>query len=124
VALNPDTVELVWYFQHTQNDQWDMDWVFKRIIVELPSPDSGTVKAVLNVGKNVMLDALDAVTGHYALLMLIEKNGLMGRGLGFIDVHLLAATLLANGSRVWSRDKRLQNIADELHLSYTPISIC
>ena len=30
VALNPDTGELVWYYQHTQNDQWDMDWVFER----------------------------------------------------------------------------------------------
>ncbi|HIG40862.1 MAG: PQQ-binding-like beta-propeller repeat protein [bacterium] len=65
VALNPDTGELVWYFQHTQNDQWDMDWVFERIIAELPSPEGGTVKAVLNVGKNVMLDALDAVTGQF-----------------------------------------------------------
>ena len=56
------------------------------------------------------------------VLMLIEKNVLMGRGLGFIDVHLVAATLFANGSSLWTRDKRLQNVADELHLSYTPIS--
>lgn len=65
VALNPDTGELVWYFQHTQNDQWDMDWVFERTIAELPTADGGTVKAVMNVGKNAMVDALDAATGRF-----------------------------------------------------------
>ncbi|HJN50657.1 MAG: PQQ-binding-like beta-propeller repeat protein [Pseudomonadales bacterium] len=65
VALNADTGELVWYFQHTQNDQWDMDWAFERTIAELPTKDGGTVKAVMNVGKNAMLDALDAATGQF-----------------------------------------------------------
>ncbi len=65
VALNPDNGELVWYFQHTQNDQWDMDWVFERTIAEVPDGHGGMVKAVMNVGKNVMLDALDAATGEY-----------------------------------------------------------
>ncbi len=65
VALNPDTGELVWYFQHTQNDQWDMDWVFERTLAEVPDGRGGNVKAVMNVGKNVMLDALNAATGEY-----------------------------------------------------------
>ncbi|MAI81017.1 MAG: hypothetical protein CL917_18905 [Deltaproteobacteria bacterium] len=65
VALNADTGELAWYFQHTQNDQWDMDWAFERTIVELPDGEGNTVKAVMNVGKNAMLDALDAATGRF-----------------------------------------------------------
>jgi alcohol dehydrogenase (cytochrome c) len=65
VALDADTGELVWYFQHTQNDQWDMDWVFERQLVDLPTADGGTRRAVMNVGKNVMLDALDAATGEF-----------------------------------------------------------
>lgn len=65
VALDADTGELVWYFQHTQNDQWDMDWAFERTIAELPAEDGGVVKAVMNVGKNAMLDALDAATGQF-----------------------------------------------------------
>jgi len=65
VALNADTGELVWFFQHTHNDQWDMDWVFERTLAELPTADGGTVKAVMNVGKNAMLDALDAATGEF-----------------------------------------------------------
>ena len=65
VALNADTGELVWYFQHTQNDQWDMDWAFERTIAELPAKDGGTVRAVMNVGKNAMLDVLEAATGKF-----------------------------------------------------------
>ena len=65
VALNADTGELVWYYQHTQNDQWDMDWVFERTLADLPTADGGSVRAVMNVGKNAMLDALNAATGEF-----------------------------------------------------------
>lgn len=65
VAIDADTGELVWYYQHTQNDQWDMDWAFERTIAYVPTPEGGTVKAVINVGKNAMLDALDAATGEF-----------------------------------------------------------
>jgi len=65
IALDPKTGELVWYYQHMQNDQWDLDWGFERQIATIPTPDGGTVKAVMNVGKMVMLDALDAATGEF-----------------------------------------------------------
>ena len=35
LALRPDTGELVWYYQHVANDQFDLDWIFERSIVEL-----------------------------------------------------------------------------------------
>ena len=65
VALDADSGKLVWYYQHMQNDQWDLDWAFERQIAELPTTDGGTVKAVMNVGKMAMLDALDAATGEF-----------------------------------------------------------
>jgi alcohol dehydrogenase (cytochrome c) len=65
IALDPKTGELVWYYQHMQNDQWDLDWGFERTIATIPRPGGGTVKAVMNVGKMVMLDALDAATGEF-----------------------------------------------------------
>jgi alcohol dehydrogenase (cytochrome c) len=65
VAIDADTGELVWYFQHTQNDQWDMDWAFERTLANIPTKDGGTVRAVMNVGKNGMLDALNAATGEF-----------------------------------------------------------
>lgn len=64
VALNADTGELAWHYQHMQNDQWDLDWSFERQIVTI-SVDGKPRKAVVNVGKMAMLDALDAATGEY-----------------------------------------------------------
>jgi len=64
VAINADTGELVWHYQHMANDQWDLDWAFERQIVELPT-SSGTRKVVMNVGKMAILEALDAATGEY-----------------------------------------------------------
>lgn len=48
----------------------------------------------------------------------IEEHRLMGAGLGYIDVHLLAATALGNGARLWTRDTRLSAAAHRLGLSY------
>ncbi|MBT4160208.1 MAG: PQQ-binding-like beta-propeller repeat protein [Gammaproteobacteria bacterium] len=64
VALNPDTGELVWYYQHLANDQWDLDWAFERQIVHLPFGGE-TRKAVLTTGKMAIIEALDAATGEY-----------------------------------------------------------
>ncbi len=43
---------------------------------------------------------------------LIENRRLMGRGIGYVDVHVLAATILG-GARLWTRDKALKVIAEE-----------
>jgi len=45
---------------------------------------------------------------------LIERQGLMGRGIGYVDAHLLAAVALANSARLWTRDKRLHEAAELL----------
>lgn len=64
LALNPDTGELVWYFQHLARDVWDLDWAFERTLVTLPVSGKST-RLVLTMGKLGILDALDAKTGHY-----------------------------------------------------------
>ena len=48
----------------------------------------------------------------------IERRALMGRGLGYVDVHLLASVALAGTARLWTRDKRLAAVATELKLAY------
>ncbi len=48
----------------------------------------------------------------------IERRALMGRGIGYIDVHLLASVVLAGSVRLWTRDKRLAAVADDLDLAY------
>ncbi len=41
----------------------------------------------------------------------------MGRGIGYLDVHLLASSALA-GARLWTRDKRLAAVASNLKLTF------
>jgi predicted nucleic acid-binding protein len=52
-------------------------------------------------------------------LHFIDRYLLAGRGLGYIDVHLLAAARLSH-SVVWTADKRLQASAELLSLSAKP----
>jgi len=48
----------------------------------------------------------------------IERRALMGRGIGYVDVHLLASVALAGTSQLWTRDKRLAAVAADLELAY------
>lgn len=55
---------------------------------------------------------------HPQALRFIEQHRLMGRGVGFIDIHLLAAVAAVQGAQLWSEDKRLIGIAEELGLAF------
>jgi predicted nucleic acid-binding protein len=46
------------------------------------------------------------------VLLLIERDRLMGRGIGYIDAHLLAAARLSH-CRLWTQDLRLAAVALE-----------
>ena len=51
------------------------------------------------------------------VLQFIESYRLMGKGLGFIDMHLLASALLT-GIPLWTLDKRLNRISAKLRVGY------
>ena len=51
------------------------------------------------------------------VLYLIESAGLGGTGIGYVDAQILAAARLAPGTVIWTRDKRLLNIARQLSLA-------
>ena len=53
------------------------------------------------------------------VLDFIERFLLAGRGLSYIDVHLLAAARLS-GAPIWTADRRLQTSAELLSLSAKP----
>ncbi len=57
--------------------------------------------------------ATDAEAIHF-----IDLHALMGKGIGFIDVHLLCALALEQGTRLWTRDRRLAGVTDHLGLRY------
>jgi predicted nucleic acid-binding protein len=48
---------------------------------------------------------------------MIERHGLFNRGIGYVDTSLLASARLQPGVTIWTRDKRLKKVADELDLS-------
>ena len=82
LALDPDTGELIWYFQHLPRDNWDLDHVFERMIVEthvspnhdevpwispdVRSEEAETRKIITGVpGKTGLVWTLDAETGQF-----------------------------------------------------------
>ncbi len=55
------------------------------------------------------------------VLGFITGNALHGMGIGYIDAHLLAATRLAPGAMLWTRDKRLLAVGMKLGLAENPV---
>jgi hypothetical protein len=53
------------------------------------------------------------------ILEFIDRHSIVGRGIGYIDVHLLAAVRLTAGSQIWTSDKRLHGVAEGLGLAMT-----
>ena len=51
------------------------------------------------------------------VLGFIDRDSLSGFGIGYVDAHLLAATRLTGGARLWTRDKRLSAVAARLALA-------
>ena len=46
------------------------------------------------------------------VLLLIERDRLMGRGIGYVDAHLLASARLSH-CRLWTQDRRLAAVDQE-----------
>ena len=73
-------------------------------------------------GQDIFLTALGAlpqvvVASDEEVLHLIDRQTLFGRGIGYVDAHLLAAARLTAGTRLWTRDRRLQAVATHLGLA-------
>jgi len=69
--------------------------------------------ALLRLPQAVVATEAEAV--HY-----IDRHALSGRGIGYVDVHLLASVQLTADARFWTTDKRLHAVADTLGLAATP----
>lgn len=63
----------------------------------------------------LLLRSLPSVTtvDHDEALAWVESKRLMGRGLGWVDIHLLASTILQH-TTLWTSDQRLAAQAREL----------
>ena len=58
-----------------------------------------------------------SVASEAEVLGFIQAQSLFGLGIGYVDVHLCASAKL-NGVQLWTRDKRLQAVAERLGLAY------
>ena len=67
---------------------------------------------------NLMASLQQAIVSEdEEVLELIESNRLYGRGLGWVDLHLLSSALLS-GTRLWTLDVTLINVASEFGVAY------
>jgi len=69
------------------------------------------LEALLQLPRTVM-----ATDGE--VLAFISRQKLFGRGIGYVDVHLLAAVRLTTGSQLWTRDRHLLETARGLGLAF------
>lgn len=59
-----------------------------------------------------------SLAGHSEVIDFIEARGLMGREIGYIDVHLLASSVLDDSTKLWTVDRQLHKAAAELGIAY------
>ena len=110
----------VWIQHFRRGEPRLADWLSDGLVLIHPSI-TGEL-ACGNLGNRTLvlaqLEALpSAETASDAEVMqFIQRRRLWGRGLGWIDVHLLASAVLSQ-CVFWTLDKRLAQAAEELGLS-------
>ena len=73
--------------------------------------------------RSSMLELLQAlpsatVAESQEILGFIERHVLHGKGIGYVDAHLLASVALTEGTKLWTRDKRLRTAAQALGCAF------
>lgn len=56
---------------------------------------------------------------HAEVMTFLDRHQLFGRGIGYVDVHLLAAAVLTADAWLWTRDKRLLAVAQTLDVAHS-----
>ncbi len=59
------------------------------------------------------------LASHGEVMDMVERRQFAGRGIGWVDMHLLAAALLTPGARLWTHDRRLENVAADVGVAYS-----
>ena len=68
--------------------------------------------------RNEVLELLKAlpmasIAEHDEVVQFLHERRLYGRGLGWIDMHLLASVILSNAT-LWTTDRALKKVSDKL----------
>jgi predicted nucleic acid-binding protein len=93
-----------------QNEVCGHDFVFGELLIG----DKGGRQRLL-ADYALMLQA--PVVPHREVVEFVRQRRLRGRGIGWIDTHLLASALVSR-AELWTVDPRLSEIARELQIDY------
>ena len=58
------------------------------------------------------------VASDREVMLMIEEHDLMGRGVGYLDMHLLASVLIGSDLYLWTNDKRLAAVAGQFSVTH------
>lgn len=86
-------------------DQWRQPRSQCRLLQKFDEPVLGALTALPHA----------PVASHDEVLAFLETDHLMGRGLGWVDIHLLASAKLGR-LPFWTLDKRLAAVVTALQL--------
>ncbi len=64
LAIEPTTGKLKWYHQHLQDDTWDLDYVYERMLIDLPV-NGEMRKALVTSGKLGIIEVIDRTNGQW-----------------------------------------------------------
>jgi len=78
----------------------------------------GNIKNRNEVLGNLNRLPLAVVASDEEVLSFIDNHELMGRGVGYLDLHLLASVHLSENARIWTRDRKLAAAAAALSISH------
>jgi predicted nucleic acid-binding protein len=85
------------------------------VLGELLVGDKGGRKQLL--ADYVLMHQSPAVP-HHEVVAFVQQRRLHGRGIGWVDAHLLASAIVGRGS-LWTADPRLAAAATELGINYS-----
>ena len=60
-----------------------------------------------------------STVAHREVVEFVRERRLVGRGVGWIDVNLLASAVVG-GFQMWTADSRFYTLADEVRVAYSP----
>jgi predicted nucleic acid-binding protein len=101
----------------------EFDWLLSRkqiaghalIYGELVIGDRGGRTKLLSLYERLL--QIDVVP-HEHVVAFVRRRSLNGRGIGWIDAHLLASSVV-NSVKLWTADTRLATLANELDVGYS-----
>jgi len=78
-------------------------------------------------GRKPLIDAYTqmhqaATVPHEEVVEFVRMRRLSGRGVGWVDIHILASAVVA-GIPVWTADPRFSTLASELRIAYSPARV-